>query len=173
MRPVKLFTSKTLSQEEVASLLLQIRVERDESSHRIWDYRIDSGEAIVWVDPDDPEHYPNPEIDALIESKLGVPSKMYIVLHVSSGPGSGQLARDLAIRFAEQVPAVLDNMSALARRIFTLAELQALQAKGAGLWDDERNIPLPREWTTLDDEDRALLQRGKTEERQSGSGFEE
>ena len=152
MEPVELVTSQPFSQDELIASLLQMGVERDEDPDRLWDYVLCEGEAIVWVDPEDPEHYPNPEVDALIESKLGEPPRTYIVLHVSRNPGSEQLAMELAIQFAKRWPCVLDNLSGLARRIFTLEELQALYESGLGLWEDEKGVPLPEEWYTADEE---------------------
>src|SRR5215470_4671034 len=114
MEPVELITSKAISRDEVITFLLQMGVEREQSPHRIWDYAIRRGEAIVWVDPDDVEHYPDPEVDALIENKLGGPPQTYVVLHISRNPGSEQLALELAIQFAKRWPSVLDNLSGLA-----------------------------------------------------------
>ena len=87
-------------------------------------------------------------IDALIESKLGGLPQTDVVLHVSREPGSEQLAIELAIQFAKRWPCVLDNLSGLARRIFTLEELQALYESGLGLREDEKDVPLPKEWCT-------------------------
>jgi hypothetical protein len=142
MEPVELVTSKEFSQDELITSLLQIGVRRDENPNRLWDYVLRTGEAIVWVDPDDPERYPDSEVDALIESKLGDLPRTSIVLHISRNPGSEQLALELAIKFAKHWPCVLDNLSGLARRIFTLEELQALCDSGLGLWELEANDPV-------------------------------
>ncbi len=163
MEPVKLVTSKEFSRDELIAFLLQIGVKRDETPNRLWDYVLRMGEAIVWIDPDDQEHYPNPEVDALIESKLGNPPRTYIVLHMSRNLGSEQLALELAIQFAKRWPCVLDNLSSLARRIFTLEELQALYDSGQGLRDDEKEVSLPQEWYTADEEYLAPWQQEKHE----------
>ena len=77
MEPVKLVTSKAFSHDELITCLLQIGVERDEDPYRLWDYIFLRGDAIVWIDPDDRERYPNPEVDTLVESKLGAPPQNY------------------------------------------------------------------------------------------------
>src|SRR5579859_6634170 len=151
MEPVTLWTSKAFSQDELVTALLQIGVKRDENPNRLWDFVVRRGEAIVWIDPDDTEHYPNPEVDALIESKLGEPPQTSIVLHVSREPGSEQLAMELAIQFAERWPCVLDNLSGLAHRIFVLADLQALYKNGLGLREDEKGVSIPKEWYETDE----------------------
>src|SRR5262249_32300065 len=149
MDPVELVTSKALSRDELITALLQMGVKCEESPHRMWDYALRRGEAIVWVDPDHSEHYPDTEVDpVLMQSKLGDSPRTYIVLHVSSNPGSEQLAIELAIQFAKRWPCVLDNLSGLARRVFTLEELQALYESGQGLHEDEKDVPLPKEWCT-------------------------
>jgi hypothetical protein len=51
MEPVKLVTSKAFSQDELIASLLQVGVKRDENPHRLWDYVLRTGEAIVWIDP--------------------------------------------------------------------------------------------------------------------------
>ena len=163
MEPVELVTSKPFSRDELIASLLQIGVERDETPNRLWDYVFRTGEAIVWIDPDDPENYPDPEIDALIESKLGSPPQTYAVLHISRNPGSEQLALKLAIEFAKRWPSVLDNLSGLARRIFALEEMQALYESGLGLWDDEKEVSLPKEWYAIDEEYLAPWQREELE----------
>jgi hypothetical protein len=38
MEPVELVTSKAFSQDELITSLLQIGIERDEDSYRLWDY---------------------------------------------------------------------------------------------------------------------------------------
>jgi DNA-directed RNA polymerase specialized sigma24 family protein len=129
----------------------------------LWDYIFFRGEAIVWIDPDDPENYPDPEVDTLVESKLGAPPQTYIVLHISRNPGSEQLALELAIEFAKRWPSVLDNLSGLARRIFTVEEMQALYESGLGVWEDENKVPLPKEWYATDEEYLALWQREELE----------
>src|SRR5579859_46233 len=153
MEPVELVTSKSFSRDELITTLLQMGVKSEESSHRIWDYALRKGEAIVWVDPDDTEHYPDSEADVLlVESKLGGSPRTYVVLHVSSNPGSEQLAIELAIQFAKRWPCVIDNLSGLAHRVFALEELQALYDRGLGLWEDEKGVPLPKEWYETDEE---------------------
>jgi len=150
MEPVTLWTSKAFSQDELVTALLQIGVKRDENPNRLWDFVVRRGEAIVWIDPDDTEHYPNPEVDALIESKLGEPPQTSIVLHVSREPGSEQLAMELAIQFAERWPCVLDNLSGLARRIFALGEMQAWCESDQGLLDLPEGVSIPKEWYETD-----------------------
>src|SRR5262249_36821826 len=163
MESVKLVTSKAFSRDELIASLLQVGVKPDEGPNRLWDYVLRAGEAIVWVDPDDLEHYPNPEVDTLIESKLGGPPQTYIVLHMSRNPGSEQLALKLAIQFARRWPCVLDNLSGLARRIFALDELQALSESGKGLRDDDKGVSLPKEWYATDEEYLAPWQREELE----------
>lgn len=167
MEPVKLVTSKAISRDDLIDFLLQIGVKRDENPNRLWDYVLRTGEAVVWVDPDDPEHYPNPEVDALIESKLGDQPRSSIVLHLSRNPGSEQLALELAIQFARHWPSVLDNLSGLARRIFMLEELQSLYNNGQGLRDDEKDVSLPNEWYAVDEEYLAPWQREELETQRS------
>ena len=152
MEPVELVTSKAFSQDELITALLQMGVKRDQNPNRLWDYVLRTGEAIVWIDPDDPEHYPNPEVDALIERKLGGPPRTYIVLHISRNQGSEQLALELAIRFAKHWPCVLDNLRGRARSILTLEEMQAWYESGRGLWDIPEGIALPKEWYATDEE---------------------
>jgi hypothetical protein len=152
MESVELVTSKAFSQDELITSLLQIGVKRDEDPDHLWDYVLRRGEAIVWIDPDHPERYPDSEVDTLIESKVGDSPQTYIVLHVSRNPGSEQLALELAIQFAKRWPCVLDNLSGLARRIFTLEELQALHESGLGLREDAKAGGIPKEWYTTDEE---------------------
>jgi len=169
MEPVELVTSKAFSRDELITALFQIGVKCEESPHRMWDYALRRGEAIVWIDPDDPEDYPNPEVDALIESKLGEPPRTSIVLHVSREPGSEQLAMELAIQFAKRWPCVLDNLSGLARRIFALEDLQALYESGLGLREDEKDVPLPKEWYETDEVYIAPWQREELEKQHAES----
>jgi hypothetical protein len=152
MEPVRLMTSKAFSQDELVASLLEIGVQRDETPGHPWEYFACRGEALVWVDPDHPEIYPDPEVDALIESKLGDLPRTHIVLHITRNPGSEPLALELAIQFAKRWPSVVDNLSGLTRRIFVLEELQALHESGLGFSEDEKGIPLPKEWYTLDEE---------------------
>lgn len=69
----------------------------------------------------------------------------------SPATGSERLAMELAIRFAKRWPSVLDNLSGIARRIFTLEELQALYESGLGLHEDAKAVGLPKEWYTTDE----------------------
>jgi hypothetical protein len=163
MESVELVTSKAFSQDELITALLQIGVKRDENPNHLWDYVLRRGEAIVWIDPDHPEHYPDSEVDTLIESKLGDPPRTYIVLHISRNPGSEQLALELTIQFAKRWPCVLDNLSGLARRIFALGELQALYESGLGLREDAKAVSLPKEWYAADEEYLAPWQQEELE----------
>lgn len=152
MKSAELVTSKAFSRDELIIALLQVGVKCEESPHRIWDYAVRRGEAIVWVDPDHSEHYPDTVVDpVLMQSKLGDTPRTYIVLHISRNPGSEQLAMELAMQFAKRWPSVLDNLSGLARRVFTLEELQALYESGLGLREDEKDVPLPKEWDETDE----------------------
>jgi hypothetical protein len=152
MEPVTLWTSQTFSRDELITALLEIGVKRDENPHRLWDFVCRKEEAIVWVDPDDDEHYPNPEVDELIERKLGSPPQTSIVLQISREPGSEPLAMELAIRFASRWPCVLDKLSGLAYRVLTLEELQALYENGLGLYEEEKGVSVPQEWIPDDAE---------------------
>jgi hypothetical protein len=56
--------------------------------------------------------------DVLIERKLGGAPQTSILLYISRRPSSEPLA-ELAIHFASRWPCVLDNLSGVARRVFT------------------------------------------------------
>ncbi len=177
MKEARLLAKSNIPQDELISFLLQIGVEREKSPHRIWDYALRHGEAIVWLELEDLENYPDPEVDALIESKLGASPQTTIVLHLNSSDRSEQLALGLAIQLAERWPCVLDNLSGLARCIFTLEDLRTLQSEKRGLWEDEKDIPLPEEWVTADEEYIAPWQveemkKQAEEAEQQAGGFE-
>jgi hypothetical protein len=53
---------------------------------------------------------------------------------------------------AEHWPFVVNNLSTLARRIFTREDLQHLQEEGYGFWEDEKDVPFPEEWYSPDEE---------------------
>jgi hypothetical protein len=143
MEPVELLTSKAFSREELVTTLLEMGVEREASSDPGWELVLRRGDFAVWVilDNDEP-HDPDPEGDALIESKLGAPPQTSIVLYyLSYEPSSQPLAMELAMRFASRWPCVLDNLSGRAHRVFTLEELQVLYQNGLGLYEDEKGLP--------------------------------
>ena len=152
MKEVRLLSSEAIPQDELIDFLLQVGVEREESPHRIWDYALRKKNAIVWLDLNDQENYPDPEFDPVIENKLGALPQTVMLLHASSDAESASQALTLAIQLAERWPFVVDTLSSLARRIFTLEDLRTLQKEGHGLWDHESGIPLPEEWISCDEE---------------------
>jgi len=152
MREIEVLSSREIPQEELIAFLLHIGVQREESSHRIWDYALRRDDAVVWLDLNDPENYPDPGVDASIEEKLGASPQTRIVFHLNRSDGSESQALGLALQVAEHWPCVLDNLSGLARRIFTLEDLRRLQDEGHGFWEDEKGMPLPEEWYAADEE---------------------
>lgn len=152
MQEVKLLSSSEIPQDELIAFLLHIGVQREESAHRIWDYALRREDAVVWLSLNDPENYPNPEVDELIEDKLGAPPQTKIVFHLNRSDGSESLALGLALQLAEHWPFVVNNLSTLARRIFTREDLQHLQEEGYGFWEDEKDVPFPEEWYPPDEE---------------------
>jgi len=145
MDQVRLLSNVEIPRSDLVNYLLEIGVQYREDPYQLSNYYLHTGEATVWIDLDDIEpHYPNPEIDALIEQKLGDPPRIRILLHISRGLEGQLLALDFACKLAQRWPFVLDNLSGSARRIYSLEELQALQRKGHGFWEDEKRTPRPK-----------------------------
>ncbi|MDQ2716561.1 MAG: hypothetical protein M3Z08_16775 [Chloroflexota bacterium] len=143
MEPVELYSSIAIPHDELVAFLLQNSVERLGQSPHL-DYRLGRGEAYVLFELDsDEEHYPDPEFDALLESKLGGPPQTSFLIYISRNEGSEQLAMDFVTLFAQLWPCVLDNLSGRARQVFTPQEVQVLRQEGRGLYEEANKIPLP------------------------------
>ena len=154
MQQVRLLSSREIPRTDLVAFFSQIGVKHEENPHYLSPYFLHTGGSYVWIDLDDIEgHYPNPEIDALTEQKLGGPTRTRILLHINRSPESETLAIGFACQFAERWRCVIDNLSGLARRIYSAQELQQLQKEGCGLWDDDQLVPLPKD----EDEDEAFI----------------
>lgn len=146
MRQVRLLLSTNIPRDELVAFFSQVGAKYNENPHLLSPYFPNSGGAYVWIDLDDIEkRYPDPKVDALTEQKLGAIPRFSILLHINTDPESEPLALGFAIQFAERWPCVLDNLSGLARHIYSLEELRKLQEEGRGFWDDEQLVPLPKD----------------------------
>ncbi len=142
MEPVELYSSVFIQRDELIAFLFHNGVVRLGLDPHL-DYRLGRGEAYVLFELDEDEHYPNPERDALIESKLGGPPQISFLIFISENEGSEQLAMDFMLLFAQRWPCVLDNVSGLARQVFTPQEVQILREEGRGLYEEANKVPLP------------------------------
>ncbi len=142
MEPVELYSSIAIPHDELEAFLFQNGVVRLGYSPYL-DYRLGRGEAYVLFELEEDEHYPDPEFDALLESKLGGPPQTNVVIYISENEGSAQLAMDFVLLFAQRWPCALDNLSGRARQVFTPQEVQVLQEEGRGLYEEAKKIPRP------------------------------
>jgi hypothetical protein len=144
--PVALLSSAEIRRDELVTFLHQAGAAPVESAYRIFDYILKSGEAYFWIDLDDVEQYPDPEIDALIAQKLGGGPRTRVMLHVkSASPESERLAIEFALQFARHWPCIIDNLSGFARHIYSVQELAELQRQGRGVWDEDRTAHPPED----------------------------
>ena len=93
--------------------------------------RISLGNCHVWVflSRETLAEIPD-QLRKAVAKKLGTPPRSCVVLEVGRSPGSGALAIDFAIAFAERWPAVLCDLD---RQILDLAELRHVRCEGKSL----------------------------------------
>jgi hypothetical protein len=142
MEPVELHSSAAIPRDELVAFLFQNGVERMGHSPSL-DYRLGRGDAYVLFELDSDEHYPDPADEALIESRLGGPPQTSFLIYISRNEGSDQLAMDFVALFAQRWPCVLDNLSGLARQVYSPQEVQVLREEGRGLDEEAHKLPLP------------------------------
>lgn len=142
MEPVELHSSAAIPRDELVAFLFQNGVERMGHSPYL-DYRLGREDAFILFELDSDEHYPDPEGDALIESKGGGPPQTSFLIYISRNEGSDQLAMDFVALFAQRWPCVLDTLSGLARQVYSSQEVQVLREEGRGLGEVAHKIPLP------------------------------
>ncbi len=151
--PIALLSSAEIPRAQLTAFLRQAGAEQVMSAHRIFDYRLQRANGAFWIDLDDPENYADPETDAQIERKLGGKPYTRVMLHREQNQDSERLAMEFVVAFAKQWPAVADNLSGYARRVYSAQEVEALLRQGKGLNEDEKAVPRPKD----PDEDQAFI----------------
>ena len=153
--PIALLSSAEIPREQLTAFLRKAGVEQLVSAHRIFDYLLKRDNASLWIDLDDPENYADPETDAQIERKLGGKPHTRVMLQREQEPRAERLAMEFIREFAKQWPAVVDNLSGYARRVYSAQEVEALLRQGKGLREDDQTVPRPK----YPDEDQVFIPR--------------